>query len=346
MLHNKTYIILLNWNGWRDTLLCLESLFRQEHGDFVVVVCDNASTDQSLFHLKEWCHGRQEADSGNSELAFLVSPALTKPINFIELDRDEAEAGNGPDCKLVLIQTGANLGFAGGNNVGFRYALARGDADYIWGLNNDTVVPPDSLGCLVEHMQKNPGIGICGSTVRFMMRPEITQALGGGAFNSWNGSGCLLGFNTPYSSMSYEITDRTALSYVFGASMLFSRKFLETVGLMYEGYFLFFEELDLAERAKRHGFTLGYARDSHVFHKAGAATGSGEESAFSIFFLFKSRLKFYRRFYPARLVICYPFLWLDACKALIRGRLNKFKAIASALLGISMFRIPDSQQKQ
>lgn len=341
MPNQKTYIVLVNWNGWRDTILCLESVLRLNHPDYVVVVCDNASTDQSMEHIQQWCAGHVLAMGGNPELAELTNPPLPKPISFVALDRQAAEAGEGGASRLVLIQTGANLGFAGGNNVGFRYAMARGDADYVWALNNDTVVPPDSLSELLAHMQASTKMGICGSTVRFMARPQIIQACGGAAYNPWTASNAHFGLGVGVEMLPTEARNvEKNLSYVFGASMLLSSAFLKAVGLMQEDYFLFFEELDWAERAKRRGFSLGYAQASHVFHKAGAATGSAEETAFSIYFLNRNRLKFIRRFYFKYFLLNYLILWSDVAKALVRGRLTKAKALSCALLGIRLYRMP------
>lgn len=342
----KTYIVLVNWNGWRDTVLCLESVLRLNHPNFVVVVCDNASTDQSMAHINEWCAGSVLASGGNPELAALTTPPRPKPVPFLELGRRAAESGDGDATQVVLIHTGANLGFAGGNNVGFRYALARGDADYVWALNNDTVVPPNSLAELIARMQANVNIGICGSTVRFMARPQIIQACGGATYNPWTASNSHVGLGV----MVEDISHNTAaieyrLSYVFGASMLTSVPFLQTTGLMQEDYFLFFEELDWAERAKRAGFGLGYAQASHVFHKAGSATGSAEESAFSTYYLNRNRLKFIWRFYARYFVLNYLVLWYELAKALLKGRIAKAKGLSCALLGIPLYAPPVSNKR-
>src|SRR5450830_954663 len=123
-----TYIVLLNWNGWKDTIECLESVFRLDYPHFRVIVCDNASRDGSLDHIKAWADGRQAAAASSVVLRSAARP-LAKPVAWVEYDREQAERGGDAheQAPLVLIQTGANLGFAGGNNVGVRYAQARGD---------------------------------------------------------------------------------------------------------------------------------------------------------------------------------------------------------------------------
>ncbi len=106
---------------------------------------------------------------------------MTKPIEIRALDRSEAESTEKlSTIPLTLIQSGANnLGFAGGCNVGVRYALAQG-MDYVWLLNNDTLVMPDSLQHRVTHLQSNPEVGICGSTLLSLHRPSYVLALGCG----------------------------------------------------------------------------------------------------------------------------------------------------------------------
>jgi len=96
--------------------------------------------------------------------------------------------GSTDDSELVLreeysdikfIQTGVNLGYAGGNNVGIKYALAHG-AELIWILNNDTVVDPDSLREMVVMAQSDPAIGLVGSKIFYYSKPDTLWCVGGG----------------------------------------------------------------------------------------------------------------------------------------------------------------------
>src|SRR3546814_1772882 len=112
-----------------------------------------------------------------------------------------------------------------------------------------------------------PDIGICGSTLVYYATPERVQALGGGRYAPWFGRFRLDGFEQRF------VLGRPAaagLDFVHGASMFVSRAFVETVGLLDERYFLYFEELDWTARAGRR-FRLGHAPDSVVSHKEGAA---------------------------------------------------------------------------
>src|SRR5450631_1463343 len=118
---NKVYILILNWNGWQDTIECLETVFRNDYPNYQVIVCDNDSTDSSLDKIKAWAEGRLEPKNVENEyLRALSSPPVAKPVTYREYSRTRAEKGGAADdgdVSLILIQTGANLGFAGGNNV-------------------------------------------------------------------------------------------------------------------------------------------------------------------------------------------------------------------------------------
>ena len=159
----RVYIVLLNWNGWGDTIECLESLFRLRYPDYRVVVCDNGSEDGSIDRIRDWAEGRLDVwVPPRVEARSLSTPPVEKPIPYSEYGQ-AAEAGgrSGVDAPLVLIRTGGNLGFAGGTNVGLRYGLAKGDLDYAWILNNDTVSRSDALGHLVRRMELDSGVGFC-----------------------------------------------------------------------------------------------------------------------------------------------------------------------------------------
>jgi hypothetical protein len=172
---------------------------------------------------------------------------------------------------LILVRTGANLGFAGGNNVGMRYALGRGDSEYVWLLNNDTVVERDALAHLVRRMEEDHRVGICGSTLPFYDRPSLLWARGGAVLCPWIPYARCIDYEAPASGRFRREDVERRMRYVAGASMLVSRPFLKEVGLLCEEYFLYYEEADWAARS-RGRYSLGYAPESIVYHKAGAST--------------------------------------------------------------------------
>lgn len=258
-MKKSVYIIILNYNGYQDTIECLESLRNLTYSNYTVVVCDNDSSDGSEKEILEWA-------SQNRKI-----------------------------FRFKFLQTGHNLGFAGGNNVGIRYALANG-ADYIWLLNNDTTVESSALTFMVRYMEDNKNIGVCGSRLLSYYDHDQIAGLGGWYNPVFGTSGHILYKN-----------DLTKLAYIIGASMLFRRDLFENIGLLQDDYFLYYEELDIAERI-RGKYEMGVSLNSIVYHKEGASIKN--ESSFSAFYLLKNNLKFtwrfYKKFFP--LVFIYTTL--------------------------------------
>lgn len=327
----SSYVILLNWNGWKDTVECLESVFRLNYPNFSVVVCDNASGDGSAEKIKAWARGELRIEATNPELSHLTLPPLPKPLKYIELTRSEAETETAIcEAPLILIQNGENLGFAGGNNVGIRYALRDQECQFCWILNNDTVVDPDALGALVREMQKCKIMGLCGSLILSYARPGEVQITGGSQYSRWTGR-----VRKQSKCLARDLQAAVAkIDYVNGASMLASRDFLMKVGLMEESYFLYFEEMDWAMRAKGK-FSLGYARDSVLFHKAGATIGSSADrrkrSLLSERFLTRNRVLFTRRFYPWALPTVIVAITIAALEKIYRGDWNRGRTMFVAM---------------
>jgi GT2 family glycosyltransferase len=315
---NRVYIIIVNWNGGQETVECLDSLLLLSYPSFTLVVCDNGSSDDSLEVIKRW--------------------AESHALCYYEISSVEASY----DCKrkadfpLVIIRSSVNLGFAGGNNVGMRYALARGDCDYVWLLNNDTVVDTDALTRLVERMEQQPSVGMCGSTIRLYHDPDKIQALGGAYYCRWIGLPWHYG---RFRMWGTKINQRRAemwMNYVEGASMLVSRKFVEEIGLMCEDYFLYFEEADWAVRAKGR-FQLAYAQESVVYHKVGASIGTSsnpaKKSYICDYFNIRNRILFTRRYYPLALPIIYLVLLGSLLLRLFLGKWDRVRMISKLLFG-------------
>ncbi len=344
--NGRVYILLLNWNGWKDTIECLESVFRNSYHNYRVIVCDNDSNDSSIEHIKAWADSRLDAVPPISNiLSDMVMPPVNKPIFYNVYDRIVAESGGDgkSDPPLVLIKTGANLGFAGGNNVGLRYVMAQNDAAFVWLLNSDTIIRSDSLSQMVERFRGNPQIGICGSTVRYYHHPLVTQSLGGCKYNKWFGMANNIGYMQPASKHIDGYTVEKKLDYVLGASMLVSSKFLSVIGLMNETYFLYYEEIDWATRAIGK-FTLAYAPMSVVYHKEGASIGSKFSGSKKLryrseYFLIKSRIKFTRNYFKYAIPTMYIGLFVIFLVRLLRGDWARATMLVKALLSKEMHNL-------
>ena len=330
---DKVYILILNWNGWADTVECLESVLGNDYPDYQIIVCDNNSSNKSVERIRDWAEGRLELPSaGSARLGGLSRPPAPKPIPYAEYDRVKAESGGAADdnARFILIRTGGNLGFAGGNNVGLRYAMAKGDSAFVWLLNNDTVIRPGALTAMVLRMRERPDAGICGSTLMCYDEPDKVFALGGGAYDKWLAVGRHLGAGRPAEPGADLHRIERAMDYVVGASMLVSRRFLADVGLMYEGYFLYHEELDWALRG-RGRYSLVYAPESVVYHKGAASIGTVQITP-------KNDLKFNLRCLRPKLLFTFRFfptaipavLLISVCKLLRLAAAVVFKYLRAA----------------
>lgn len=314
MSKHLVYIVILNFNGWKDTIECLETVFKLEYENYRVIVCDNNSADGSFEHIKSWAEGRLDVFVPlENQLRYLSKPPINKPIVYCQYERYEAESGGSAsdfDCRLIMIQTGANLGFAGGNNVGLRYALAKNDSTYIWLLNNDMVVEPNTLNGLVEKAEEykitNAKTGIIGTKLMYYHKPDIIQGVGG-IYNKWFATSNNIGVFEPDNGQYDNKSVVNMTDYPLGASMLVTTDFIKNIGLMCEDYFLYFEELDWVLRGKVQGWKIGYCWQTKVFHKEGGTIGSSavgaNKSEMSDYFSLKNRVIFTKKFFPHRLLI-------------------------------------------
>jgi GT2 family glycosyltransferase len=182
-------------------------------------------------------------------------------------DSERLGAALGP--AIPVLDSGANLGYAGGNNVGIRHALER-DADYVWILNPDTEVEPDTLTGLLTTMALRPDAGFVGSLNLFGgSSPPIIQFAGGHI--DWAGGVVAesIGRGKPLSSRPQR--DPYEVDYVAGTSMLVRRRIFDEIGLLPEHYFLYFEETDFQVSAARHGWKSVLNPLARVWHYQSSA---------------------------------------------------------------------------
>lgn len=159
---------------------------------------------------------------------------------------------------VTLLDTGMNLGYAGGNNVGIRYALENG-ADAILVLNNDTVLHRDCLKEFVLASEKLPNSAL-GGRVYYYDEPTEMQHFGGvwekkkGKFK-----------NLP--DATFLIDSPQSLDFITGCALFVPRKIFEEVGLFEEAFFLYYEEIDWCFRIRKKGFSCTYVPKPTLWHK-------------------------------------------------------------------------------
>ncbi|MEO6091796.1 MAG: glycosyltransferase family 2 protein [Novosphingobium sp.] len=167
---------------------------------------------------------------------------------------------------VLLIEATGNLGFAGGVNHGIRQAPHAGA---YWVLNPDAVPAPDALGELVARLEHGDCEAV-GGVLHFA--DGRVQSLGG-EWQSWLARAVSIGAGEQIDAPIDAEAVESRLDYLVGASMLIHRRFIETVGLMREDYFLYVEEIEWFLRGARHGMRLGIAPRARVLHHQGTTTG-------------------------------------------------------------------------
>ncbi len=328
---DKVWLVVLNWRNGKDTVDCLQSAYSVARDELAgIVLCDNASGDDSIERVTQW------AVSNNVTLQSLAwdNQQFHPPHNKRQLTTSEGT------IPLVLIQTGANYGFAGGNNVGLRYLQECCDFDYAFLLNNDALLTTGAVNYMVARFKQAPNIGMCGCTVIYNHTPTQVQALGGARYQPWIGRSQHIGAHTAAEAPREISLVESQLDYILGAALMISRPCLNKIGLMDESYFLYYEEIDWATRAKRAGFTLAYSPDAVVFHKEGGTIGSSsagnKRSLLSEYYLVRSRVAFTRKFYPQFLLTTIAFTLAQGARALLAHDFKRFAVRLKAILGVPL----------
>ena len=152
-------ICILNWNGWRDTLECVESIRQQDYPHFLTVIVDNRSLKDSAERIRSWAQKNLAEASG-----------------FVEYRGTIGRCGGMENCELglrglpsrermVLIRNEENTGFTGGCNTAIDYLLLRRfPLDYIFLINNDATLRRDCISCLMA-VAKESAAGLIGAAI-------------------------------------------------------------------------------------------------------------------------------------------------------------------------------------
>ncbi|HVA01220.1 MAG TPA: glycosyltransferase family 2 protein [Terriglobia bacterium] len=326
-------ISILNWNGWQDTLECLESVRRLDYPNYLTVVVDNGSWNGSADKIKAWAESNLGPGHAFADYSRETALAGGHPETEKALDRAPSPA------RLVLIRNEENLGFTGGNNVSIHYALQRSAAaDYVFLLNNDAKVESDCVAQLVRAGQATDA-GIVGAMIK-SSEDDQPNVLG------WDES------ITPVQRFIYPISWRPKAHYesagdfkpmlwVSGAAMLISADTLNDVYALKMHYldeklFLYAEDVDLCHSARMTGHKTVVAPRAVISHHASTSSGGGS-SPVAYYYLNRNRVFTAQRqlpnpwralFHGTNGVACL----IRAAKNLAKGRVRSARAIILGLV--------------
>lgn len=239
-------IIILNWNGWKDTIECIKSLYKVSSISFTVIVVDNGSANDSVSQISKFVEENY----------------------FHVLYVDEGESLDTPlkDRDLVLYKLSENYGFAKGNNMGLKL-LKDQIIDYFWILNNDTVVEHDSVKLLMDFMEQHKDYVACTPQIRYFMPSNRIWNCGGKLF---------FGFRKYYYNEEENIIfkkDYFDISFVTGCALFIRPQLLdENVNLFTERFFFGEEDFEFSLRMRQQKRKIACCPHSIIYHKVSAST--------------------------------------------------------------------------
>jgi len=241
-----------------------------------------------------------------------------------------------PNMSFKFIQTGANLGVAGGNNPGMKDAIKR-SADYVILMNNDLILSKDILTKLVSIAKKDDSIGLLSPKMYFAKGYEFhkdryKKSELGNVF--WYAGGIIDRGNV-YSTHrgvdevdvgQYERQEDTDIAN--GACVLVTRKLIEKIGYLNASLFLYWEDSDYSERARRAGFRVVYTPKTKLWHMISSSTG-GSGSTTNDYFLTRNRLAFGFKYLSFRTKFA---LIRDSVRMMFKGRKWQKKGVVDFFL--------------
>jgi len=170
----------------------------------------------------------------------------------------------------TLVQTGKNLGYAGGNNVGIALALALG-VDYVWVINNDAVPAKESLAEMLRVIEADPAVGLVVPTILYGSSDRVWYA--GGSYNKTRGTVSHHFINARLEDVPGAAVDT---GFATGCSLLIRASVLSLVGFLDARFFLYWEDVEFADRVRRAGFRVVHCPSALVWHHVGAASGAAD----------------------------------------------------------------------
>jgi len=294
----KIYVVILNWNGADDTLNCLRSLDEIKNSNFEItaIVTDNASSDASIDKIEKYKSERNH---------------------------------------VIIIRNKKNLGFAAGNNVGIGYAL-NSDADYIFILNNDTLVDKDVIFRFLIAARQYKEVGIFSPKIYFAQGYEFhkkykAQDLGRVI---WSAGGKIDWNNIYAANFGVDEVDTGQFDndkktdFATGAAMFVRAEVFREFGMFNEKYFLYFEDVEFCERYKRKGGNIMYIKDAFLWHKVAQSSAIGSD--LNDYFITRNRLLFGMKFASPRTKMA---LLKESVKLLLKGRNWQKKGVADFYTG-------------
>lgn len=277
----------------------------------IVIVNYNGNNDtlECLESIDRYC-------KENDYTVYLVDNASKAPISDSELKKFNVH--------IKYIKSGKNLGFAGGNNLAVS-GIKLGDFDYVFLLNNDTVLLDDSVDRLVKKIEITPNI-IGGIVNYYYDNPEEMWQAGSDTVAKKIKSKERKDFDVLSEDMIF-------VDSIPGSSMMIPRKIIEEIGLFDERYFAYYEEVDFCERAKESGYQVAFLPNTRLLHKVGRASTSRMKH----YLRTRNTLLFYSLHYKQYMFVAYLRVILRTIRDIVNSKF-KIDYFSPAIKGIIDYR--------
>jgi hypothetical protein len=286
-------VVIVSYARPDDVLACVRSLRRMSAEPKIeIFIAENggaAAFDQLAHSLSS-----ETGVEIGPPVAGLPSPPSARVTTFVTTREDGA---SGPGVHIAEMPE--NLGYGGGVNAWLRPLLKLDRWQGAWILNPDTEPEADALAELVNYAMR-AGKGLVGS--RLVPKADRTVAQTRGLLSWSRLRSTVIAINSRATGVGVTSSIEDRLDAPCGASLYATRALIDSIGLMREHYFLYFEDLEWGVRAKRHGHAVGYANASVVLHQGGSTIGSAwnrrERSLLAVYLDLRNRLLFVKEHHP------------------------------------------------
>jgi GT2 family glycosyltransferase len=232
---------------------------------------------------------------------------------------------------LVILEAATNLGFTGGNNLGIRYALAH-NADYVFLLNNDTVIEPRAVQELVLAAERDTQVGVVTPKILFFDFPQVIWCAGT-EFSEFTFGGGMIGYGLRDKG---QFDRRKKIPFASGCAMLIRRSVIQSVGLLDDDFFAVREDLDYSLRVTQAGYSIYYVPSAIVWHKESRSAG-GHDAPQYVYYQIRNYVLFVHKWASSEwqkfIAISYAILY-SVRRLLILARKGKLRSIIGIVLGI------------
>lgn len=285
-------VIILNWNGWQDTIECLESIFNSEFSDFRVILCDNNSSDFSIIYIKSWAEGRLNLWlKPDHKLRYISNPPSLKPINYSIYNSTDI-ARNCKDgsstAHLVIIQNDDNLGYAGGVNIGLSYHYMTNPNAYVLIINNDVVIPKEFLSKAIDCFDQasKTDFSVLGFPAMLYNEPESTDCI---YLDDDFVKGPIRITNLQRSQFPVK---KNVLAQ--GSAIMLSPS--APIKFLPEEYFLYCEDIAFCRENQKRNATVAVQLNNFLYHKVSNSAKKG--SPLQEYYSRRNKLAYCKKYYP------------------------------------------------